>query len=61
MMVSVGLGWSVLPATLIDDSLTSINVSGFNANRSLGIVTHKDRTLSQAAQKMIDLISLKSR
>ncbi|MCK5662421.1 MAG: LysR family transcriptional regulator [Thiotrichaceae bacterium] len=57
MMVSVGLGWSVLPATLIDDSLTSINVSGFSANRSLGIVTHKDRTLSQAAQKMVELIS----
>lgn len=61
MMVSVGLGWSVLPATLIDDSLTGINVSGFSVNRSLGIVTHKDRTLSQAAQKMVDLISLISR
>ena len=56
LMVGVGLGWSVLPATLFDESLSSIKISGFTANRSLGIVTHKNRTLSQAAQKMVNLI-----
>ena len=56
MMVSVGLGWSVLPQTLIDDSLTRVDIPGFTASRSLGIVTHKARSLSQAAQKMVNLI-----
>lgn len=57
MMVSVGLGWSILPQTLIDSSLTAINISGFSAHRALGLVTHKNRTLSHAAQKMASLIN----
>ena len=56
MMVSVGLGWSILPTTLIDDSLTVLNISDFNAYRSLGLVVHKKRTLTQAAEKMLQLI-----
>ncbi len=56
MMVSVGLGWSVLPDTLIDHSLIQLQVKGFNTGRQLGIVSHKDRTLSQAALKMKQLI-----
>ncbi len=58
MMVSVGLGWSVLPKTLIDETLTSIDIQDFTIHRSLGIVTHKARTLSLPAQKLIDLIHL---
>lgn len=57
MMVSVGLGWSVLPETLIDDTLTQIPIPGISVQRNLGIVTHKNRTLSQAAQKMVELIT----
>lgn len=60
MMVSVGLGWSVLPKTLIDNTLTTIKTPGFNASRSLGIVTHKNRTLSPAAQQMVNLITKSS-
>lgn len=56
MMVSVGLGWSVLPQTLIDHTLTMIKTPDFIVSRSLGIATHKNRTLSPAAQKMVDLI-----
>jgi len=56
MMVSVGLGWSVLPQTLIDESLASISIPEFSASRTLGIVVHKNRSLSQAAKKMIQLI-----
>jgi DNA-binding transcriptional LysR family regulator len=58
MMVSVGLGWSVLPQTLLDETLTAIKTPGLSAYRSLGIITHKKRTLSPAAQKMVDLITL---
>lgn len=57
MMVSVGLGWSVLPKTLIDNTLTAIIIPGFSAHRALGIVTHKNRTLSHAAQMMVKLIT----
>lgn len=56
MMVSVGLGWSILPQTLIDCTLTAIQTSGLTANRALGIAVHSNRTLSPAAQKMLDLI-----
>jgi len=49
MMVSVGLGWSVLPVTLIDKELHTLNVPGIKLSRKLGIVQHKDRTLSNAA------------
>ena len=57
MMVSVGLGWSVLPETLIDETLTQIEVQNSSTERVLGIVTHRERTLSQAAQKMIELMT----
>ena len=57
MMVSVGLGWSLLPQTLIDETLTQIEIPGFGAERNLGIATHKSRTLSQAAQKMVNLLT----
>ena len=57
MMVSVGLGWSVLPETLIDETLTQIEVQNSSTERVLGIVTHRERTLSQAAQKMIKLMT----
>ncbi|MCP3849215.1 MAG: LysR family transcriptional regulator [Gammaproteobacteria bacterium] len=57
MMVSVGLGWSVLPETLIDNTLSSIKTSDKVICRSLGLVTHKSRTLSPAAQKMVNLIT----
>jgi len=57
MMVSVGLGWSILPQTLIDSTLTAISIAQFTAHRSLGIVTHRHRTLSPAAQRMVQLIT----
>ncbi|MCU7834803.1 MAG: LysR family transcriptional regulator [gamma proteobacterium symbiont of Taylorina sp.] len=56
MMVSVGLGWSILPKTMLDESLSSIHFADFTAQRSLGIVIHKTRSLSYSAQKMVDLL-----
>jgi len=57
MMVSVGLGWSILPQTLIDNSVTAVTIPGFRAQRALGIVTHKNTTHSHAAKKMMHLIT----
>lgn len=50
MMVSVGLGWSVLPVTMLAQDLAILEVPALELTRELGIVTHKDRTLSRAAQ-----------
>ena len=53
MMVSIGLGWSLLPDTLIDDSMNVIPLPDVNITRPLGYLFHKERTLSNAGQKMI--------
>ncbi|HED17272.1 MAG TPA: LysR family transcriptional regulator [Gammaproteobacteria bacterium] len=56
MLVSVGLGWSVLPKTMVDRELHSLNVSGICLMRELGVVRHPDRSLSNAASAMLDLL-----
>lgn len=54
MLVSVGAGWSVLPRTLLGADLWALDVSGLQLSRTLGMVWHPDRTLSQAALRLRD-------
>ncbi|OMH38709.1 LysR family transcriptional regulator [Motiliproteus sp. MSK22-1] len=61
MMVSVGLGWSLLPDTMIDDTLKVLPVSDQEIQRPLGFIYHRDRTLSNAAKAFIELLSTKNR
>lgn len=56
MMVGVGLGWSVLPKTMLDKSLCALSIKQFQICRCLGIAHHTSRTLSQPARKMLELI-----
>ena len=56
VMVSIGLGWSVLPKTLIDNSLRGLNLSGQKMSRNLGVVMHRERSLSNAARAFLDLL-----
>jgi DNA-binding transcriptional LysR family regulator len=56
MMVSVGLGWSLLPKSMVDDSLHTLNIEDIHIDRPLGLVHLKDRTLSNAAKAFISLI-----
>ncbi|MDR9469305.1 LysR family transcriptional regulator [Marinospirillum sp.] len=56
MMVSIGLGWSLLPETLIDDSLVVLKLNHPPITRPLGFLYHRERTLSNAARKMIQLL-----
>lgn len=49
MMVSVGMGWSVLPETMINRELKMLKVRNIQLQRRLGIVNHRHRTLSNAA------------
>jgi DNA-binding transcriptional LysR family regulator len=50
MLVTVGLGWSILPLTMQTNELTCLPIKGIAFKRELGVVTHKNRTLSRAAQ-----------
>jgi DNA-binding transcriptional LysR family regulator len=50
MMASVGLGWTVLPRSMKDESLVALNIKGISIKRSLGLVYHRDRSLSRAAK-----------
>jgi DNA-binding transcriptional LysR family regulator len=52
MMTSIGLGWSLLPEIMLDGHLRSLKVPELDLSRSLGIVIHRKRTLSNAASAM---------
>lgn len=53
MLVATGLGWSLLPSTLLDGDVVELEVEGLSLSRRLGAVTHRRRTLSNAAVEMI--------
>ncbi len=53
MLVGVGLGWSVLPNTMLGPEISAFNVKGIAIARKLGVVTHAQRTLSNAANTFI--------
>lgn len=53
MLVATGLGWSLLPATMLDDELVELAVP-LRLSRQLGWVVHRKRTLSNAGQAMIE-------
>ena len=56
MLASVGLAWSVLPASMLDRSLQKLPVQGVPLSRQLGLITHSGRTPSKAAQAFIHLL-----
>lgn len=56
MMVSVGLGWSYLPESMVDNKLKSLKVMGKNPARDLGVLKLKSRNLSRAARVFIELL-----
>ncbi|EGG99925.1 hypothetical protein imdm_435 [gamma proteobacterium IMCC2047] len=56
MMVSLGLGWSVLPITLLNEQLCELKVGNIQLERELGAIHHTERTLSNAAKAMLSLL-----
>lgn len=56
MLATIGLGWSALPRTMIDEGLKVVQIEKVEIRRELGIVTHEKRTLSNAGQAMIRII-----
>ncbi|WP_315983186.1 LysR family transcriptional regulator substrate-binding protein [Aliamphritea spongicola] len=60
MMVTIGLGWSLLPDTMINKDLSVLNVDAPPVSRQLGYISHKERTLSKAAQRFIEMLEANS-
>lgn len=53
MLVATGLGWSVLPASMLDDSIHAVPIAGLRMQRALGAVRHRRRRLSRAAEALL--------
>ena len=56
MMVSIGLGWSVLPHTMIDASIAALTIADLKLQRTLGCVFHQNRSLSNAATAFVEAL-----
>lgn len=56
MMVCVGLGWSVLPVTMLSDELVTLDIKGIKISRQLGFTFHPSHTLSNAAKAIIETL-----
>ncbi|MEI2742207.1 MAG: LysR family transcriptional regulator [Candidatus Competibacter sp.] len=56
MMVAVGLGWSVLPRTMLDGDLVELSIAGLGVERTLGVVRHTGHTLSNAAGALLEIL-----
>ena len=56
MMVSIGLGWSVLPVSMLDKELTTVAIKGIKMERLLGAAYHSERTLSNAGKMLLEIL-----
>ncbi len=56
MMVSIGLAWSVLPRTMLDEQVARLPLPGIQLARQLGYILHTERTLSNAARAFMQLL-----
>jgi DNA-binding transcriptional LysR family regulator len=54
MMASVGMGWSVLPNTMIDEELYTLPVNQPILNRQLGAISYEKKQLGRAALAFLE-------
>ena len=60
MLVEIGLGWSALPRTMLGNNLVELPVDApthLPISRSLGIVTHRKRTMSRISSALVATIA----
>jgi len=55
MLAAAGLGWSLLPTGMLDNKLVALDIS-LGLQRELGLVFHRQRSLSNAANALRELI-----
>jgi DNA-binding transcriptional LysR family regulator len=58
MLVAIGLGWSVLPRSMLDDSIIALDRPELALNRALGAVWHRGRTRSGPARALLALLGV---
>jgi DNA-binding transcriptional LysR family regulator len=56
MLVGIGLGWSVLPATMVRAPLVRLDVDCELLGRDLGAITNPARTLSNPANAFLEVL-----
>jgi len=56
MLVSVGLGWSILPSIMKDETLQTLICDKLRLSRQLGYIQHSEKTLSNAGRAFISLL-----
>lgn len=61
MMSAIGLGWSVLPASMLDESIVKLPVEEVTLYRSLGCVLHPNRSLSNGGRALLQLLEAESK
>lgn len=54
-LVASGLGWSVLPPSLIDASVRALKVEQVSLERHLGVISHARRTPSRGALELLEI------
>ena len=55
-MIQNGLGWGVLPESMIDNSLHKLKIKGVKMKRHLGVLLHASRTLSSPANALLEVL-----
>ncbi len=56
MLVGIGLGWSVLPASMVGEGLVRLQTDAPDLHRTLGCVLNPRRTLSNAARAFVEVL-----
>lgn len=56
MLASIGLGWTILPQIMVDPTLRALDLPLLTMRRHLGVVWHRRRVRSAAAQAFLDLL-----
>lgn len=56
MLLSIGLGWGVLPKRILDSELVILNVEHEPIMRPLGCIHHNQRSLNNAASMFLQLL-----
>lgn len=57
MLASIGLAWCILPKSMLGSDLVELKTQFKTPSRKLGYIVHKERTLSNAAQAFLELLT----
>ncbi len=55
-MIQNGLGWGVLPLSMINKSLKKLTIKNVSMERHLGVLLHESRTLSSPANALLETL-----